>query len=469
MSDHDVVVCGGGTAGSCAAIAAARGGAKTLLVEQCGFLGGSQTGALVVPYMSYFAGGEQLITGMHQEIIDRLAAWPGGCRSGAFNYELLKYVLEDMALEAGVELLYHTFLAEASLAAPSPLQRPNGRAVCGHPAPGPDTGDEAAGIRPLLASIAAVNKSGRHALVARQFIDCTGDADIAFRAGVPCESGRPEDGLNQSASLRFVVGNVDLEALAVKITELTDRPASPPELSFGFSKGFTVAPKIEALVDQAAADGVFTPEEGGYVQFFSIPGRPGEVAFNCPRITFVNGATAEDLTKVQVQGRKVIPKIMEFCRRYLAGFDDAYLLLTAPLPGIRESRRIVGEYVLTAEDCLQPTRFPDRIAKSSYPVDVHNPSGVGITLKKLPPGEYHDIPYRCLVPLQVDNLLVAGRCISTTFEAQAAIRIEPTCRAMGEAAGTAAALCLERDCTPRDLPAEVLLDKLAANGANVSP
>jgi len=439
LGQHDVIVCGGGTAGSCAAIAAARGGAKTLLIEQFGFLGGSQTGALVVPYMNYFAGAQQLIAGMHQEIIDRLAAWPGGCRSGAFNYELLKYVLEDMACEAGVELLYHTFLAETVV-----------EAGC-------------------LAAIVAYNKSGRHELAAKQFIDCTGDADIAFRAGVPCESGRPEDGLNQSASLRFVVGNVDLDALAVKITELTDRPAAPPELSMGFAKGYTVAPKIEALVDQATADGVFALEEGGYVQFFSIPGRPGEVAFNCPRITFVNGAKAEDLTKVQVQGRKVIPKIMEFGRRYLAGFDDAYLLLTAPLPGIRESRRIVGEYVLTAEDCLYPTRFPDRIAKSSYPVDVHNPSGVGVTLKKLPPGEYHDLPYRCLVPLQVDDLLVAGRCISATFEAQAAIRIEPTCRAMGEAAGTAAALCLERECTPRALSAEVLLGKLAENGANVSP
>ena len=460
MTNHDVVVCGGGTAGSCAAIAAARGGAQTLIIEQFGCLGGSQTGALVVPYMSYHAGEQQLITGMHQEIIDRLAAYPGGCNSRAFNYELLKYVLEDMALEAGVELLYHTFVAEASLEGPnagSPIAgiRPQGRIAA-----------DGAAIRPLQ-SIVAYNKSGRQEFAARQFIDCTADADVAFRAGVPCESGRPEDGLNQSASLRFVVGNVDLEALAAKLAEL-GRPSDPPELQMGFSKGFTVAPQIEEIVDRAAAEGVFTPEEGGYVQFFSIPGRPGEIAFNCPRITFVNGAKAEDLTKVQIQGRKIIPKIMEFCRRYLAGFEDAYLLLTAPLPGIRESRRIVGEYVLTAEDCLYPTRFPDRIAKSSYPVDVHNPSGVGVTLKKLPPGEYHDIPYRCLVPLAVDDLLVAGRCISATFEAQAAIRIEPTCRAMGEAAGTAAALCLQRGCTPRALPAEVLLAKLAANGANVA-
>jgi hypothetical protein len=454
MNNYDVIVCGGGTAGSCAAIAAARLGAKTLIIEQLGFLGGSQTGGLVLPYMNYHADGRQLITGMHQEIIDRLGEWPGGCNTRYFNYELLKYVLEDMALEAGVELLYHTFVAEAALTPPFGHPSPNGRGAGGEG-------------RRRLASIIAYNKSGRQELSARQFIDCTGDADIAFRAGVPCESGREEDGLNQSASLRFVAGNVDLEALAVRVAELTDRPCEAPLVQMGFSKGHTVAPKIEAIVDQAAEDGVFTPEEGGYVQFFSIPGRPGEVAFNCPRVTYVNGARAEDLTKVQIEGRRTIPKIMEFSRRYLAGFDNAYIVTTAPLPGIRESRRIVGEYVLQAEDCLQATRFDDRIAKSCYPIDVHNPKGVGVTLKALPRGEYHDIPYRCLVPLEVDDLLVAGRCISATFDAQAAIRIEPTCRAMGEAAGVAAALCLQEGCTPRELSAEKLLTQLAAQGANV--
>lgn len=434
MNDYEVIVCGGGTAGSCAAIAAARGGAKTLLVEQLGFLGGSQTAGLVLPYMNYHAGERQLIAGLHQEIIDRLAAWPGGADTRYFNYELLKYVLEEMALEAGVELLYHTFIAETEVVA--------GR----------------------LTGVAGYNKSGRQVFGGQQFIDCTGDADVAVSAGAAWESGRPTDGLNQAASLRFVAGNVDLAALAARLREL-DCPTEPPEVQMGFSRGYTEAPQFEALLDEAVADGVLTADESGYVQFFSIPGRPGEVAFNCPRITLVNGARAADLTKVQVQGRQIIPKIMTFCRRYLAGFDEAYLVTTAVLPGIRESRRIVGEYMLTADDCLKPTRFADRVAQSCYPVDVHNPAGAGITLRHLPPGEYHDIPYRCLVPLAVDNLLVAGRCISTTFEAQAAIRIEPTCRALGEAAGTAAAMCVARGCRPRDLPAELLVTKLMAQGA----
>jgi len=439
MTHHyDVIVCGGGTAGSCAAVAAARTGARTLVIEQMGFLGGTQTGGLVVPHMCCRAGGEQLIEGLHTEILDRLGRWPGGVECDHFNYELLKYVLEEMAAEAGVELLYHSFLA--------------GSVVTGG----------------RLEAVQVCNKSGMRAYGAHQFVDCTGDADVAHSAGVPCESGNPVDGVNQAATLRFVVGHVDLEALAVRITELGGRSCRPPLVQAGLSATPTAPPAIRDLVERGAAEGVYDPKDGGYIQFFSIPGRPGEVAFNCPRVSFVDGARAEDLTRVQVAGRRLIPKILEFCRRYLAGFEHAYLLATAPLPGIRESRRIVGEYVLQAEDCLSPTRFADRIAKSCYPIDVHSPSRTDVFLKGIPPGEHHDIPYRCLVPLGVDGLLVAGRCISATFEAQAAIRIQPTCRALGQAAGTAAALCVNGGCEPRHVPSDVLLATLASAGANVS-
>lgn len=452
MGSYDVIVCGGGTAGSCAAIAAARQGQRVLLIEQLGFLGGTQSGALVLPHMNFVAGGTQLITGLHQEIMARLGQWPGGAFTRSFNYELLKYVLEEMALEAGVELRYHTFVAEALTGGTGP--------VANDATPVPHIPES------RMLGVATVSKSGREEWLATQVIDCTGDGDVAFRAGVPYESGRAEDGLNQSASLRFVLGNVDFATLSVCLAEL-GVPSSGPEIQMGFAKGYTKAPQIEALVDQAVEEGVFTLNEGGYIQFFAVPGRPGELAFNCPRILEINGAKAEDLTRVEIEGRRIIPKLMEFCRRYLRGFEECYLVTTAVLPGIRESRRIVGEYVLTAEDCLQPTRFPDVIARSCYPVDIHSPKGVGVTLTGLPPGEYHDIPYRCLVPLGVDNLLVAGRCLSATFEAQAAVRIEPNCRAMGEAAGIAAALCCKRGCTPRELPPEALLAALEEAGAGL--
>lgn len=433
---YDVIVCGGGTAGSVAAIAAARRGAKTLIVEQFGFLGGSQTAALVVPMMAFSTGGRQLVNGLNQEIIERCNALPGDNEGIFFNFELLKYVLEDMALEAGCDLLYHTFVSGVLL--------------------------EDGGI----VGIELVNKSGRREINGAQVVDCTGDADVAVLSGVGFESGRPEDGLNQSASLRFVMGGVDLEALAQFIEDRGQPVGNRTRFSLGFARGVPEN-ALTALMAQAEEDGVFTAEEGGYIQFFTVPGRPGELAFNCPRVTHVNGATAEDLTRVQVQGRRTIPKIMEFCHRYLAGFDNAYLAFTAPMVGVRESRRIVGEYVLSAEDFRLARKFEDGIAKSCYPIDIHNPSGVGVSLEKLPPGEYHEVPYRCLVPLGVDNLLVAGRCISATFEAQAAIRIEATCRAMGEAAGAAAALCVANRVTPRQLDTAMLMDDLRAAGANV--
>lgn len=433
---YDVIVCGGGTAGSVAAISAARRGAKTLIVEQFGFLGGSQTAALVVPMMAFSTGGRQLVNGLNQEIIERCNALPGDNEGIFFNFELLKYVLEEMALEAGCDLLYHTFVSGVLL--------------------------EDGGI----VGIELVNKSGRREINGAQVVDCTGDADVAVLSGVGFESGRPEDGLNQSASLRFVMGGVDLEALAQFIEDRGQPVGNRTRFSLGFARGVPEN-ALTALMAQAEEDGVFTAEEGGYIQFFTVPGRPGELAFNCPRVTHVNGATAEDLTRVQVQGRRTIPKIMEFCHRYLAGFDNAYLAFTAPMVGVRESRRIVGEYVLSAEDFRLARKFEDGIAKSCYPIDIHNPSGVGVSLEKLPPGEYHEVPYRCLVPLGVDNLLVAGRCISATFEAQAAIRIEATCRAMGEAAGAAAALCVANRVTPRQLDTAMLMDDLRAAGANV--
>ena len=232
-----------------------------------------------------------------------------------------------------------------------------------------------------------------------------------------------------------------------------------------WDKGWT----LEPLFRQAVADGVLRESDGNYFQVFSMAGRPGELAFNCPRISAeVDGTDPFHLTRAQITGREITQRYLAFCRRYLPGCEDAYLVFTAPMVGVRESRRIRGEYYLTVEDVLGGRKFADAICRNNYPLDIHrDPKDEKPSLVKLPPGEYHEVPYRCLVPLGVDQLLVAGRCLSASFEAQSSVRIQPNCRAMGQAAGLAAALSLQQGLTPRALDGEQLRAALRARGAHL--
>lgn len=446
VNSFDVIVAGGGSAGSVAAVAAARNGARTLLVEEYGFLGGSATAALVTPFMGNRAGGVNLNQGLTSEIKTRLKEVGGGGtgpddNDGWFNPEALKYVLEDMALEAGVTLLYHTRIIDV-------LVR-NCR----------------------VEGVIIHNKAGIRELRAGVVIDATGDGDVAVQAGVPYESGRPEDGKNQALSLRFLLGNVNLERLALFLGTLDEKDYDPRYLhsAMVWKQGW----RLEPLFREAVADGVLEETDGDYFQFFTVPGRPGELAFNCPRLgERVNGIDPWDLTHAQIEGRKAIRRLVEFCRRYLPGCEEAYLVLTAPMVGVRESRRIVGDYVLSLEDIKAARKFPDAVARNRYPVDIHLPKsgagegdGVGCEYFHLEPDVYYEVPYRCLLPRGVENLLVAGRNISATFVAQSSLRIQPNCHSLGQAAGTAAALAVKRGITPRELDGRELRAILKDQGA----
>jgi hypothetical protein len=425
MGPYDVIVAGGGTAGSVAAIAAAREGARVLCFDQFGALGGTSTLGLVMPLMSFKIGDRWLARGLNEEIITRLQAAPDDGDGIFHNPERLKFVLEDLALEAGVDLLYHTFLTGAAV----------------------DGG--------ALRAVEVHNKSGRSVLEAAAFIDATGDADLALLAGAECLCGRPEDGLNQSASLRFAMAGVDWDALAAWLSE-RGVGAQPPRFGFGYVPGFQKQSWMDDLLARAEADGVLTADQGGYFQFFTVPGRPGEIMFNCPRILRINGSRAEDLTRAHIEGRRGVTALAEFCRRYVGGFERAWLAWTAPMVGIRESRRILGEYLFTGDDVMAAAKFPDAAARSNYPIDIHRPDRAGVILKHPPAGDWYEIPYRCMLPVRPDGLLVAGRCISSTFEGQSAMRIIPTVRALGEAAGVAAAWSARDTRAPRLLDAAAL-------------
>ncbi len=410
----EVVVCGGGPAGVCAAVAAAEMGADTLLVERYGFLGGMMTAGLVNPFMKYHAGDEQINAGLFQSIIDYLSeAGAYGVlpkARSAFDPELAKIVLDRMVLDAGVKLLLHTSICGAE------VEGSTLRAAMLH---------EKGGLRPVAADV---------------FIDATGDADLAYFAGAPFQQGRDEDGFCQPMTTNFRMAGVDEDAMPSR-------------------------QEINALYDAARAEGaVENPREN--VLFFYTT-RPGEIHFNTTRIVKLDATDSTDLSTAELEGRRQVAQMARFLKERVPGFADAWVSAVPTQIGVRESRRIMGDYVLTAEDVLAARKFDDGIARGAYDVDIHNPAGTGTVIKHLPPGEAYDIPYRCLCPEGFDNLLVAGRPISSDHEAHSSHRVMPIAACNGEAAGVAAALCALNAADIRSVDTGQVRETLAARGASI--
>jgi FAD-dependent oxidoreductase family protein len=443
---HDVLIIGGGNAGCAAAIAAARCGARVLLVERYGFLGGTATAAMVGPWMTFHSGDERIVGGIAQEIVERLVARgasPGHIRDASdyvatitpFDPEVHKALLFEMMTEAGVDLLLHAYFLDALL----------------------DAEGDVAGAR--VATVA-----GPRELYGRVVIDASADAYVAASAGVEVQQGDVH-GHVQPASLMFRLSHVDLEETARYVRARPDqmRTSLPP----GERRADTLSAVagLSELWERARERGdVHVPRE--LVSFFISP-YPDEVTVNMTRVVGIDPLNPEDLTRAEVEARAQVTELFAFFRRDVPGFSNARIAATATQIGIRESRRIVGVYTLTRDDVLQARRFDDAVARSSYPIDIHNPSGSGTTTERLPAGAAYEIPYRCLVPRTVDGLLVAGRCISTTHEALASTRLTPTVMTLGQAAGTAAALAVSRGIRPRNLEGGELRERLIRDGVDL--
>jgi glycine/D-amino acid oxidase-like deaminating enzyme len=443
---YDVLVIGGGNAGCAAALAAARHGARTLLVERYGFLGGTATAAMVGPWMTFHSGNERIVGGIAQEIVERLMAMggsPGHLHDSSdyvptitpFDPELHKALLFEMMEESGVQLLLHGYFLDALR-------------------------DERGGVRG--ARVATVG--GPREFEGAVTIDASADAYVAAAAGVELQQG-DERGRVQPASLMFRLSHVDLEATAAYVRANPDemRTTIPPaERS---AHALTAVAGLYELWNRARTRGdVTVPRE--LVSFFISP-YPDEVSVNMTRVVDIDPLDPEDLTRAEIDARGQALELLAFFRRDVPGFANARIAATAAQIGIRESRRIVGVYTLTRDDVLSARTFEDAVARSAYPIDIHNPSGSGTTTQRLPPGASYEIPYRCLVPAHVERLLVAGRCISTTHEALASTRLTPTVMTLGQAAGTAAALCAAEALAPRDVPAAELRASLIADGVDL--
>jgi hypothetical protein len=445
IADTDVLVVGGGPAGIMAAVAAARNGARTMLVERAGYLGGNLT--IHLPLLTFHdANGDKVIRGLAEEFVERLRErgsasedvdCPLTMSFTLIDIEAAKAVAWEMVREAGVDVRLHTFFTD--------VLRDGDRI-------------EAA----LLSS-----KSGLEAARAKVYIDCSGDGDVAARAGVPFQIGRESDHRTQPGTLVFRMGTVDTERLRHAMIEEPERYRADevPASYYEEHERYLVVGLREVVEQGKRERGYQFPVER--LCLATLLGE-GEVHINMAR-TWGNWTNAEDLTRAEAETRQHIPALVDWLQRYVPGFESARVMDVIPYVGLRESRRIQGEYVLTEDDVMERFRFPDAIMACGYPLDMHSPGGDSDDSWFEFPQGYYQIPYRCLVPQKIGNLLVAGRCISVTHEALAAVRVMIPCMAMGEAAGTAASMAISAGTSPRDVDTSVLRRRLEQQGMFIPP
>ena len=410
----DLIVVGGGLTGVAAAVSAKRNGMENvLIIEKAGFLGGAPGTCLINPFMPFSTTVDgkrfELSRGFFTEL-RQLLSDVGGYQPGPENIheEYLKVAMDRLVQREQVQVLFHAML-------------------CGVEKEGE-----------TLTAVQCATKAGVLTFRGKYFIDSTGDADLAVLAGCPYHLGRP-DGLCQPMTLCFRIGNIDLE-LFKQNRDLMQRKY----------KEFQAAGKIKNPRENVLVFGTLVD---------------GMLHFNTTRVVKHNPTDPFDVTEAEMIAREQMIEMYEFLRDNVPGFERSQLLYSAGEIGARESRMIDGEYLLTETDLKDCVKFEDAIAAGNYDIDIHNPEGTGTSHYYFPAGTWYTIPYRSLQPKNADNLLVAGRCISSTHEAQASYRIMPIVATLGQAAGTAAAIAARHGLGMKQISVKELQDTLVENGA----
>ena len=424
--EYDVLVVGGGPAGIAASIAAAREGARTLLIERYGFLGGMGTAGMVGSFCGFYTTGrEQKMVhgGIAASILKRLKEREGVSEKGIskvdpriaslrFNPEFFKVMAEQYVTETGAEILYHTFVADVI------RSQEDG----------------------MLSGVIVENKAGRSALHAKVIVDASGDGDAAARAGVPFEYGDGQGGA-QALTTIFRLIHVD----QAKMKDLT-------------------MSKVKEILGEAKKTGRYS--------FFRVDGilnpalPPGMVTVNISSIPDLSAINPTELSRAEMEGRRQAYEYVRAFREYLPGFERCDVCTFGTQVGIRETRRIQGDYILQGEDVLKGRKFEDGIALGAWPVEIHDPVTRNVKWGFIEKeDDYYSVPMRCLIPQKVENLLVAGRCISASHVAQASTRVIAPAFSLGEAAGTLAAQSAKAGSRVRSVPAKAVQSSLRSHGA----
>ncbi|MCI6756350.1 MAG: FAD-dependent oxidoreductase [Lachnospiraceae bacterium] len=413
---YDVAVVGSGPAGICAAVAAARQGMKTVIIERCGVLGGMLTVGNVGPILGNVAPGT-----MYDELSKKLLTESGMLHPHVVHdMEHAKKVILDFVCDAGVDVLEQTDVVDT-------IVEEN-----------------------VLTGIIISWKGQISAITADRFIDATGDGNVAFEAGVPWKIGRESDGKLQPVTLMYIVQNVD-ESQAITCFGEDD------EVKIGNRK-------FLEFTQECVNKGIL-PKNCYCVRLYRTT-HSGERLVNTSQVNDIDPLDPRQCVKAEKELRRQEIMITEFLRKYVPGFSKCTIKIGASTLGIRESRRIVGEYILNIQDLRSARKFPDVVVHNAcFVVDIHNPDGGGQQEGVAEAVRPYDIPYRCLVPLEIENLIIAGRCISSTHEAQASFRVMSICMAIGEAAGIAAAQSILNSVTPRKLKPELIQQELMTKGA----
>lgn len=429
LAETDILIVGGGSAGCCAALAArqpAEGpGARVMLIERYGFLGGASTGVLDTFYGFFTPGPEprKVVGGIPDRVVDRLAMTDDiilrpntyGAGTGiTYNPERLKWVWDELLAEAGVAMLLHAFVVDVETAADGTLR-----------------------------AVIAATKNGLVKISARRFVDASGDADLCHWAGIACEKAGDIDPA-QTLTTTFRMCNVDLAAfdaaggkamLAQRMAQAVDSGAH----KLARRKGSAHAMVIEGCIATVAT-----------------------------RVADVDATDVRQLSSAEAEGRRQAYAFEAFFRDCVPGYERAKIVALSTQIGVRETRRVYGEYRLTREDCLSARRFDDRILLCGAPIEDHRMGSDGqeeTAWAYVPAGRAYEVPYGTVVPRGRDEVWVAGRCFSATHDAHASCRSMGQTMSLGQAAGVAAALSLQHDCGARQVPVPVLQERLRRLGA----